>query len=130
MRHIVFTFSVLCAIAAFPAAAQVGDPEANARCFAVAEELSLQHDKATEVYNRRNAAYNANPNPDEAKRLDAMAAFLDKMQEASLSVRVYYSDSQVPQAIRDEVKAKKPGELIAMAKACVAAETARIAKAQ
>ena len=90
----------------------------------------MQHDKATEVYNRRNAAYNANPNPDEAKRLDAMAAFLDKMQEASLSVRVYYSDSQVPQAIRDEVKAKKPGELIAMAKACVSAETARIAKAQ
>ena len=40
------------------------------------------------------------------------------------------SKADVPPAIRGEVKARKPGELIAMAKACVAAETARIDKAQ
>lgn len=131
MRKLVFILPVLFgAVSALPASAQLTDAAASARCFAVSEELALQHDRATEVYNKRNAAYNANPNPDEAKRLDGMAAFLDKMAQASVEVVIYYSKVEVPQAIRDEVKAKKPGELIAMAKACVAAETARIDKPQ
>lgn len=131
MRKLVFILPVLFgAVSALPASAQLTDAVASARCFVVAEELTLQHDRAVEVYNRRTAAYNASPNPDEAKRLDAMATVLDRMAEAGAEVLIFYSKVDVPQAIRDEVKAKKPGELIAMAKMCVAAETARIDKAQ
>lgn len=134
MRHrLGFMLPVfLFAVVGSPAAAQITDPQASARCFAVSEELMQLHDRAVIAYNKRNDAYNANPNrtPDEAKTLDAMSALLDKMAEASAEVLIFYSKVEVPQAIRDEVKTKKPGELIAMARACVDAETARIDKAQ
>jgi hypothetical protein len=120
---------LLVAAMAFPAAAQMTDAAASARCIAVSEELARLHDQAVVAYNKRNAAYNANPNPDEAKKLDGMVKFLDRMSEASLEILIFYSKVEVPQAIRDEVKAKKPGELLAMAKTCVDAETARIDQA-
>lgn len=106
--------------------AQVTDPVTSARCIAVSQELAVRHDKGVEVYNRRNDAYNANPTPEEAAKLDQFAKALDAMSEASLEIVIFYSPVDIPQAVRDDVKSKGVADLLGMARACVKAETDRI----
>jgi hypothetical protein len=118
--------TLVLAMMAGAAHAQLDDPVATARCFAVSQELAARHDQGTEVYNRRNAAYNAHPTPEEAAKLDKFLTALNAMSEASLEILIFYSPVDVPQTIRDEVKSKGVADLLGMSRTCVKAETDRI----